>query len=84
MAHPLFLSYSWDDLSEVDKLDTFLRLRGVPVWRDRREMQFGGYNGLSSPFGGDSSVRKRDLDAGAAEIDHRDQCVGGVESVSAV
>jgi hypothetical protein len=27
---------------------------------------------LSSPFGGDSSVRKRDLDAGAAEVDHRD------------
>jgi len=39
---------------------------------------------LSSPFGGDSSVRKRDLDAGAAEVDHRDQGVGGVESVGAV
>ena len=40
--------------------------------------------GLSSPFGGDSSVRERDLDAGAAEVDHCDQRVGGVESVSAV
>ena len=39
---------------------------------------------LSSPFGGDSSVRERDLDAGAAEVDHCDQRVGGVESVSAV
>jgi ABC-type oligopeptide transport system substrate-binding subunit len=39
---------------------------------------------LSSPFGGDSSVRKRDLDAGGAEIDHRDQGVRGVESVGAV
>jgi Amino acid permease len=39
---------------------------------------------LSSPFGGDSSVRKGDLDAGAAEVDHRDQGVGGLESVRAV
>ena len=39
---------------------------------------------LSSPFGGDSSVREGDLDAGAAEVDHRDQRVGGVETVSAV
>lgn len=44
MARPVFLSYSWDDLDEVDELDTLLRLRGVPVWRDRREMKFGGYN----------------------------------------
>ena len=42
------------------------------------------YKGLSSRFGGDSSVRERDLDAGAAEVDHRDQRVGGVESVGAV
>jgi len=35
----------------------------------------GSNNGLSSPFGGDSSVRKGDLDAGAAEVDHRDQRV---------
>ena len=41
-------------------------------------------DGLSSRFGGDSSVRERDLDAGAAEVDHRDQRVGGVESVGAV
>ena len=41
-------------------------------------------NRLSSPFGGDSSVREGDLDAGAAEVDHRDQRVGGVETVSAV
>jgi cellulose synthase/poly-beta-1,6-N-acetylglucosamine synthase-like glycosyltransferase len=40
--------------------------------------------GLSSPFGGDSSVRKSDLDAGAAEVDHRDQRVGGMEAVGAV
>jgi hypothetical protein len=40
--------------------------------------------GLSSPFGGDSSVRKGDLDAGAAEVDHRDERVGGVEAVGAV
>jgi hypothetical protein len=44
MARPIFLSYAWDDAAEVDELDTLLRLRGVPVWRDRREMQFGGYN----------------------------------------
>jgi hypothetical protein len=39
---------------------------------------------LSCWSGGDSSVRERDLDAGAAEVDHRDQRVGGVESVCAV
>jgi hypothetical protein len=44
MTRPVFLSYAWDDAAEVDELDTLLRLRGVPVWRDRREMQFGGYN----------------------------------------
>lgn len=44
MAAPVFLSYSWDDMSEVDELDTMLRLRGVPVWRDRRAMRWGGYN----------------------------------------
>ena len=44
MAAPVFLSYSWDDMSEVDDLDTMLRLRGVPVWRDRRAMRWGGYN----------------------------------------
>jgi hypothetical protein len=40
--------------------------------------------GLPSRFGGDSSVRERDLDAGAAEVDHGDQGVGGVESVCPV
>ena len=39
---------------------------------------------LSSPFGGDLSVRERDRNAGAAEVDRRDQGVGGVESVGAV
>jgi len=32
--------------------------------------------GLSCPSGGDSSVGQLDLDAGAAEVDHRDQGVG--------
>lgn len=44
MAKPVFLSYSWDDMSEVDELDARLRLRGIPVWRDRRGMRWGGYN----------------------------------------
>ena len=44
----------------------------------------GGKIRLSCRVGGDSSVRERDLDAGAAEVDHRDQRVGGVESVCAV
>ena len=39
---------------------------------------------LSSRYGGDSSVREGDLDAAAAEVDHRDQRVGGVEAVCAV
>lgn len=46
MARPVFLSYPWDqpELDEADRLDTALRLRGVPIWRDRREMSFGSYN----------------------------------------
>lgn len=44
VARPVFLSYAWDDAAEVGELDTLLRLRGVPIWRDRRDMQFGGYN----------------------------------------
>ena len=40
--------------------------------------------GLSSRFGGDSPVRERDLDACAAEVNHRDQRGGGVEAVCAV
>ena len=43
MASPLFLSYSWSDESEANRLDTLLWLRGVPVWRDRRAMRWGGY-----------------------------------------
>src|SRR5579884_3965819 len=43
MAQPVFLSYAWSDLDEVDDLDALLRWRGVPVWRDRRAMGFGHY-----------------------------------------
>jgi hypothetical protein len=65
----LALSY---DIGDRDRFDEFhVRF----VYPDKR---------LSSPFGGDSSVRERDLDARAAEVDHGDQRVGGVESVSAV
>jgi hypothetical protein len=52
--------------------------RAKTDWADARHLR------LSSSFGGDSSVREGDLDAGAAEVDHRDQRVGGVESVCAV
>lgn len=44
MAAPVFLSYSWQDATEVDQLDDRLRWRGVPMWRDRRAMEWGGYN----------------------------------------
>jgi hypothetical protein len=44
MARPLFLSYAWADEEELDQLETMLRLRGVPIWRDRCEMTFGTYN----------------------------------------
>ena len=59
------------------------------LWRTRierheRETYAGVRMWLSYPFGGDSSVRERDRNAGAAEVDHRDQGVGGVESVGAV
>ena len=68
------------DLSEVDlRALTVVEawpVDALPVARDNIR--------LSSPFGGDSSVREGDLDAGAAEVDHRDQRVGGVETVSAV
>ena len=40
---PIFLSYSWSQIDEVDELDSLLRWRGVPVWRDRRGMLFGSY-----------------------------------------
>lgn len=44
MARPVFLSYAWDDEALADKLEAQFRLRGVPVWRDRRGMRWGGYN----------------------------------------
>ena len=44
MASPLFFSYAWADAKEADLLDTLLRVRGVPIWRDRRQMTFGTYN----------------------------------------
>lgn len=44
MASPLFLSYSWSDDTEADRLDALLRFRGVPIWRDRRAMQWGGFH----------------------------------------
>ena len=44
MSRPVFLSYAWDDMPEADDLDAMLRLRGIPVWRDRRQMRWGGYN----------------------------------------
>lgn len=43
MARPLFLSYSWSDETAVDRLESLLRFRGVPIWRDRRAMRWGGY-----------------------------------------
>ena len=42
MARPVFLSYAWDDEALADKLEAQFRLRGVPVWRDRRGMRWGG------------------------------------------
>jgi len=44
MARPVFLSYAWDDEELASRVETQLRLRGVPVWRDRRGMRWGGYN----------------------------------------
>lgn len=46
MAAPLFLSYTWDEPSfaDAEMLDTYLRHRGVPIWRDRRGMRWGAYN----------------------------------------
>lgn len=41
---PIFLSYAWDDEDLADRLELELRLRGVPVWRDRRGMRWGAYN----------------------------------------
>lgn len=44
MAKPIFFSYAWTDSDEADVVDTQLRLRGVPVWRDRRAMRWGNYS----------------------------------------
>jgi len=63
-----------DDVELADPRQKRREPRLVPVVKNR----------LSSRFGGDSSVRERDLDAGAAQVDHRDERVGGVESVCAV
>jgi hypothetical protein len=47
MAAPVFLSYRWVDgaaPARVEVLDREMRLRGVPVWRDVRELGAGGLN----------------------------------------
>jgi hypothetical protein len=47
MAVPIFLSYRWVDgvaPARVEILDREMRLRGVPVWRDVRELGAGGLN----------------------------------------
>jgi hypothetical protein len=41
MTSPLFFSYAWVDRHEVELLELMLRLRGVPVFRDRREGRWG-------------------------------------------
>jgi hypothetical protein len=41
---PVFLSYAWEDEELADRLGLQLRLRGVPVWRDRHDMRWGAYN----------------------------------------
>lgn len=43
MASPVFFSYSWSDEAEAELLDGLLRHRGVPIWRDRRAMRWGGF-----------------------------------------
>src|SRR5215204_479621 len=47
MAVPIFLSYRWVDgvaPARGEILDREMRLRGVPVWRDVRELGAGGLN----------------------------------------
>lgn len=47
MASPAFLSYRWEEGAppvEVEVLDREMRLRGVPVWRDIRELGAGALN----------------------------------------
>jgi hypothetical protein len=43
-AGPVFLSYAWEDAALADQVERQLRVRGVPVWRDRRGMRWGAYN----------------------------------------
>jgi hypothetical protein len=43
MAAPVFFSYSWSDEVEASRVDALLRFRGVPIWRDRRAMRWGGF-----------------------------------------
>jgi len=43
---------------------------------EKAPIRFDGNNRLSCRVGGESSVREVDVDAGAAEVDHRDQGVG--------
>jgi hypothetical protein len=45
VSSPVFLSYTWDgpSLEGADALELALRLRGVPIWRDRRRMGWGDY-----------------------------------------
>jgi transposase len=70
-----------DGVSREEREELRRLRREVRVLREEREIL---KKGLSSRFGGDSSVRERDDDAGAAEVDHGDQGVGGVESVGPV
>jgi hypothetical protein len=47
MASPLFLSYGWREGAPpevAEKLDRALRLRGVPMWRDLRDLNAGSLN----------------------------------------
>ncbi len=37
----VFLSYSARDIKEVEQLDSELRRRGVPLWRDREDLSVG-------------------------------------------
>jgi len=47
MASPLFLSYGWQEGTPpeiAEKLDHALQLRGVPMWRDLRDLGAAGLN----------------------------------------
>ena len=70
----------------INYFGRFYKSMLYPVFRHFNDtlVRWAMRDGLSSRFGGDSSVGERDLDAGAAEVDHCDERVGGVESVCAV